>query len=296
MQLRLGLVHAVTLLGLVLGGFTAAYFFGYRVGRTEQFELKSAEALEKMPRIPIPEEEKPQKVPERLVSEVYAKLQDGNLPPVDEEKNPEKEDTELELKPVKIVPLEREEAPPKEEKTLADLEEPKKTTEKEAEKKAQSEEAKVVKKEEVVAEKPVAKKVEEPVKVEATPKPTEAPKQAVAGLFELGNTQKKAAETKAVPAKTLTRSKTASSSSKLISGWYVQLAAHETPNEAESLLKLLKENGFLDAKIQTATVDGKKYYRVLVGPEETTLLAKRLRDQLKREPYVQFKPYLRRVQ
>jgi cell division septation protein DedD len=92
-----------------------------------------------------------------------------------------------------------------------------------------------------------------------------------------------------------------SASESLRSGWYVQLAAFESKTEANELLALLRQNGFRDSYIQEAIVKKRRYFRVLVGPEENSVLAKRLKEQLlresylMREPYQGFKPYLKKV-
>ncbi|MCB0319597.1 MAG: SPOR domain-containing protein [Bdellovibrionales bacterium] len=79
-------------------------------------------------------------------------------------------------------------------------------------------------------------------------------------------------------------------------GWYVQVAAPTAEGDARRLVAKLRGSGFRESRVQEATVNGVRYYRVLVGPETNSVLAQRLLGQVAREPYISGKPYLKRVQ
>jgi len=77
-------------------------------------------------------------------------------------------------------------------------------------------------------------------------------------------------------------------------GWFAQVAAPKSSEEANSLSRALKSSGFL-VSIEKAEVRGEHYYRLLVGPEENKAQAERLVEQLKRGPNVKGAPFLRLV-
>ena len=77
-------------------------------------------------------------------------------------------------------------------------------------------------------------------------------------------------------------------------GWFAQIIAPRSQQEADSITSKLRSSGF-SVVIENATVRGENYYRVLVGPEETRQQAERLISQLRREPYVKSDPFLRMV-
>ncbi|MCI5066498.1 SPOR domain-containing protein [bacterium] len=304
MRLSLGFSQAVVLLGVILGGFGVSYVLGLRSGQVHRFNEYASQALERMPRLAVDEEQEPEQVSNELVAEVYAKLQD-NTPEralFDDEpargdkraRQGEKPRDAEEIAPVRIVPLSEERSTnAANKKVLGDLQGG-------ASDGAKSGDG-------ALQRQPSAKTVKEEVK------PSKASRNAgsgatLGGLFELTNEQKPEAEegkkgvTLTPPLQPRRKEVAApvapnapSGSATLPRGWYVQLAALENEAEALRLLQQLHKNGFLEAKIQTARVRGTTYHRVLVGPEKNTVFAKRLRDQLAREPYVAFKPYLKNI-
>jgi hypothetical protein len=264
--------------------------------------------------MPIPDEERGQEVPERLVEEVYAKLQNSSPNSSDDLRAASTPPPALQ--PLKVVPLQRRNGD-----TLGDLQGKR---EKPRKRRNQAE----------AKNDPQGVMKQERSKIsEATPTPTPSkvvPSRAkpqtrtetLGGLFELSNATPtptpvvrnrvsqagarrggsdatrlvapRAIAPTPLPVKpTSTPSPTSIPS--VSPGWYVQLAAFESKAQAGKLLSTLQENGFLEAKLQEALVRGKRYYRVLVGPERSSVLAGRLRDQLIREPYIKFKPYLKKV-
>jgi cell division septation protein DedD len=80
----------------------------------------------------------------------------------------------------------------------------------------------------------------------------------------------------------------------LQNGWYSQVLASPDRQESDSLAERLRKSGF-PVVLEEATVKGKQYYRVLVGPEGNKEMAERLVQQLEREPAVVSKPFIRIV-
>ncbi|MDC0357932.1 SPOR domain-containing protein [Oligoflexia bacterium] len=78
------------------------------------------------------------------------------------------------------------------------------------------------------------------------------------------------------------------------SGWFAQVAAPKNMGDANSVAKRLKSSGF-KVSIEHAQVRGQKYYRVLVGPENTRQHAERLLGQLKRETYLKGDPFIKMI-
>ncbi len=82
---------------------------------------------------------------------------------------------------------------------------------------------------------------------------------------------------------------------KIESGWYAQVATPTKLSEANLLVSKLKRNGFR-SNVQVANIASRKYYRVLVGSEQTKEQGKILVDQLAREPYISGKPFLKLIE
>ena len=77
-------------------------------------------------------------------------------------------------------------------------------------------------------------------------------------------------------------------------GWYSQIAAPQSLQDANGLAGKLHSSGFPVA-IERAQVRGQVYYRVLVGPEEDRVKGERLLGQVKRESYLVGQPFLRLI-
>ena len=77
-------------------------------------------------------------------------------------------------------------------------------------------------------------------------------------------------------------------------GYFAQVAAPKKLSEAEAVAKKLKRSGF-PVVLESASVSGQSFYRVLVGPEENKVQADRLVSQLQGESYVASKPFIRKV-
>lgn len=78
------------------------------------------------------------------------------------------------------------------------------------------------------------------------------------------------------------------------SGYFAQIAAPKTLNEAEVIAKKLKRSGF-PVVVEPTAVAGQSFFRVLVGPEENKVQADRLVSQLKGESYISGTPFIRKV-
>jgi len=84
-------------------------------------------------------------------------------------------------------------------------------------------------------------------------------------------------------------------SSNVSKGWYAQVAAPKTKEDANALIGKLRSAGF-SATIETAEVRGEKYFRVVVGPEDSRETGERLVGQLKREGIVKGSdPFIRLI-
>jgi cell division septation protein DedD len=77
-------------------------------------------------------------------------------------------------------------------------------------------------------------------------------------------------------------------------GYFAQVAAPKKLAEAEGVAKRLKRSGF-PVVIESTSVAGQSFYRVLVGPEDNRVQADRLVSQLKSESYVAGDPFIRKV-
>lgn len=77
-------------------------------------------------------------------------------------------------------------------------------------------------------------------------------------------------------------------------GYFAQVAAPKKLSEAEGIANKLKRSGF-PVLVESASVAGQSFYRVLVGPEQNKVQADRLVGQLKGESYIQGDPFIRRV-
>jgi cell division septation protein DedD len=301
------------LIGLITGGLLAAFFLGFRVGKKEQFDAYASLSLERFPRLPITEEVSSRNVSERLVEEVYEKLQG---PSVTLAKDKTVTD-ELDLKPVKIVPMSEvaasEEKEPSAVSDVIEVQEPNLISSEQPEiqsvekgSKEHGEKVQPLRDKELKARtvmtldrladvdgnqgSPASSTISNETRVDALKEvPVDVP------------SVKLRAPTVNAASVSSQKHDSHSASESLRSGWYVQLAAFESATEAKELHSLLRQNGFRDSYIQEALVKKRQYFRVLVGPEENSVLAKRLKEQLLREPYLMrepykgFKPYLKKV-
>jgi len=101
------------------------------------------------------------------------------------------------------------------------------------------------------------------------------------------------AEVKSTPRPT-PHPQAASPQSTLPPGWYAQVAAPQKLEDANSLAAKLKNSGF-PVVVERAEVRGQQYFRVLAGPEKGRTQAEHLVGQLKREKYIGADPFIRMV-
>jgi hypothetical protein len=77
------------------------------------------------------------------------------------------------------------------------------------------------------------------------------------------------------------------------SGYFAQVAAPKKLGEAEAIAGKLKRSGF-PVVVESASVAGQSFYRVLVGPEQNKARADILVSQLKSESYLAGDPFIRK--
>jgi cell division septation protein DedD len=77
-------------------------------------------------------------------------------------------------------------------------------------------------------------------------------------------------------------------------GYYAQVAAPKTLDEAEAIARKLKKSGF-PVVVESSSLNKAPFYRVLVGPEDNKVQGERLVGQLKSERYINGTPFIRKV-
>lgn len=78
---------------------------------------------------------------------------------------------------------------------------------------------------------------------------------------------------------------------RLPEGYFAQVAAPKQLPQAEQIAKKLQKSGF-PVVIESTTVKGENFYRVVVGPEDNKIQAQRLIAQLKGEKYLVSSPFI----
>lgn len=274
-ELRLSAVHVVILLGLVTGSMTLSFYLGFFSGKDAGYELAMDQTANTLTKLPIAQEPtslaNSADIAEKAVSEVYAKLVDKKLaaPP---------EVTGIPALEA-IKPLENSVDSGESPTMNQDLAAP------------EGHGNPKVLGDEVPSAEP---------SVHATVLPTKVPTVEPAKPSPTYTSTPKPAPTKGPePTKTLEAKKTeittpSSASSKLPSGWFAQVAAPTKHTDASDIASKLRKNGF-PVTIENADVNGEKYFRVLVGPEENKKQAEALVQQLKRESYLSGAPFIRVV-
>ena len=326
-SIRLGLVQAVVLLGVVTGCMLCAFYLGLVSGQKAGFETAQAINLASVAKLPVPDQYREEDL-EAVANEVYAKLGSGKekAPPIQEESKPKEP---VDLTPITTKKVTKPE--PVKEKELDVLE-----AEMDAESEAKNKD--IIR---ILSEPPVAKNtadareesdsekneettlgalIKEEVEEAAPVEPSElsSEKSVLASLGDAKIDAKKTAEVvtpkkeeapvkpaaavKTAPEKTkiepkeveekATRVAQPERPSNLAKGWYAQVAAPSRREDALVITQKLKESGFR-AVIETANIRGESYYRVLVGPEEEKRYSQTMVDQLKRERYLKSVPFLR---
>lgn len=296
-EVRLGMAQIVGVLGLSIGSIIAAFCLGFYSGRSMTFERELSNALASLPKLPIENEETAGDIGEKIVSEVYAKLneqtevpqkeqelggegapfpelgtiKEAETPPDDQIDAITDDDEESEKD---LAAVFEENAAGKQE--IVDSPGKKAETLAEVRKGAASEDVRANSESKEILQ--TGKPETKPTPVVVKPTPTAKPEPTA--------TRK--------PEPTKQPEKAASKSSVVKPGWYAQIAAPKLISDATEIAAQLRSAGF-PAVIETAEVRGEKYFRVLVGPEGTKAQANVLIKQLKREPYIEGDPFLKVV-
>jgi cell division septation protein DedD len=302
-EIKLGTAQVVGILGITIGSIIAAFCLGFYSGRSLAFERELSNALASMPKLPIGEQEGGSDLGEKIVSEVYAKLNEQNEEKVPGEHQPkdEEENAGPELGSIKESENAKQDSEEASEEIgdvdLAKPSEPKAGESKTGESKTEPKITGIpllvptLIKPTVVPTKTVPAIVTKSVPTRAsviTVEPT---------LAEIKEPRPPAVKTTEIitkPKEEVIKSAIEIPAKKPETGWYAQIAAPKAASDASSLASNLKRSGFA-AVIETADVRGEKYYRVIVGPEKSKVQADVLLKQLKREPYITGDPFLRMV-
>lgn len=272
-ELALGPLQVTSLLGLVMGSMVCAFALGYFSGRRNGFDLAREADLTTAMRLPIVESASRDAIQS---DEIYAKLNENSIAKITLDSESGKEEPQK-LEPIKTI----EESP-----ILAKTESTENITAAasaippKADSNNPSQDTNIKPKVDTlpVKETESAKSVKK-VTVE---KKTEPAKTAI----------EKPATTKIIPSSQSESPKKEALT--LNPGWYAQVAAPRKREDAEAVISKLRGSGF-QATIETAEIRGQSYYRVLVGPEKSAELSKRLVAQLSRESYVKGTPFVKQV-
>lgn len=282
-EFRLGLVQVVLIMGLLGGSLLVAFYFGYQSGREFGYEEASVDTLSEIPRLAIEAGDDEEAISDEVSDRVYARLQElsKESPEAAEERVP----------PLGAVPTVEVKINEAEEEIAADTPHLKERVADKDEEKTKTlggllELSNGEPAEEAVQAKPTSTPVPIPT---ATPRPSPTPVPATPTPVPT--------ESPRTPASTVRDTappKTIPIEGSVPRGWYAQVSAPQTPQEAKGLAGKLRENGF-PVRIEQARVRGQQYFRVLVGPESSRVLVQRLAEQLKREPYLTSQPFIKLV-
>ncbi len=313
-ELRLGPIQIVMLIGIIIGSMICVYILGAYTGHKAGYELASEKNLKDAPKQLVFEEEGAEADANAAPSNLFAKLADDNE---NSESHPEVAPklgaiNAAEVVPAdrtpKIVPLKKEDLK-NEEEPVSDF------AVQHAEAKTQAPTAatpaagaNVIRvlgagRKDAEDSKTLGSLIQDqeneikrqaqptPVLVVTPPTPKSEPVHTGKAIVTFTD-QKKPVVTpvvvKPTPVpETLIRST-------LVKGWYAQVAAPKTQEDAVALAKQLKGAGFAVC-IEKAAVRGEQYFRLVVGPEDNRQQAERLIGQLKRESAVKGDPFLRAV-
>ena len=99
------------------------------------------------------------------------------------------------------------------------------------------------------------------------------------------------------PSNSVTPAPAAGSSSAVsgvAAGWYIQIAATKTSNEADEVVAKIAKHSY-SAQIDTAQVGTRLFYRVLVGPYSSRVEAEKQRGIIAKRKLTRAAPFLKRV-
>ena len=264
-RVEVSLFPLVVLLGIACGLMFCAFLLGYSTGNKVGFSEAREASLKRMAKFPIDEvidEDMTRK--ERV--DAYLKLENNSS------LRKEKKNKKAEVKETK-----------KDNILLNDLLVKKKGNDNPQEKKKDAEKTETIGS--LIAKK---KKKDSETSFQLV-KEKESKKIAILKEVErdiLVKKPPKVEEKKAVQSKYLAK--------KITPGWYAQVAAPTSIDEANDLANKLHSSGFR-LVIERAEINGSTYFRVLVGSERNKTQALKLVEQLRREPYIDSTPFVRRM-
>lgn len=323
-ELRLCMWQVVTVVLIFCGSLCGSFLFGYYSGHTTGMDRAQSASLSEIPRFPIETEQNMQGLAPEDVSKVYARLENSGesfqgtgkaegksevvdslaMAMIEEETGDASARAALDIEEYDILDGTRiggADVAKKDARTLGSM------VEEEIIPDLRSEEDQKIAKEVIAAKKEVEIKAENPVqhaalvkmKSESEKKIEKTPVKEIAGV------QEKKIEPVVVPAKKVVAPKKKEVEIKkeyrsrflresISSGWYAQVAAPVSLQDADGLSSKLVNSGFR-VSIERAVVKGANYYRVLVGPEENRRMAEMLKSQLGREGYLKTAPFIRKI-
>lgn len=324
-EIRLGTLQVVVWLGLSLGCIFGAYGLGFVSGKSVGFESARSSSATEVARLTV-SEPLPERAAERNPSGIYDRL---NAPAVlEQEPVPAKQDAKSgsKVKPVLDATAEKvrqiqEQQPVEDAPSSKDAADTAGSSLAQLEEMLGSEDAAVVAAPEAKNVRMLgadAGKAEQPAAKEKDVAPTQktvgsllderlgtVSQGEAQGAYEEQGTSKvigavaaSTGETKAPAAKANKEPAPASRiaiTKKLQKGYYAQVQAPQSSDEAEGIASKLRDSGFPVA-IEAAAKNGQTYYRVMVGPEQKKVQADRLIGQLKGEKYIKGTPFIRAVE
>ena len=118
---------------------------------------------------------------------------------------------------------------------------------------------------------------------------------ATSKVSPLGNSGTARVEAKAVDSKATTGVKgSAATGGKVAPGWYLQVAAAKTSDEAQAMMRKLQKTGFAP-QLEEALVGKNRYYRVVVGPFPSKDAASAKRASVRAAKAAVGEPFVRKV-
>jgi cell division septation protein DedD len=300
-EIRLGMMQVVMLSGLTIGSIAAAFFLGFFVGRSVGFENEISSMVASLPKLPIVATENNQESGDKVISEVFAKLNEptnaSELVAADGANGGRVANTEHaadtmpELGSIQAVEV----------MTPSPLPVIEMSDNKEAShiKEGSKQDDKPTLGDVVKVEQPKLD-THKPTALNGSPIKVNVEQEKLASKNEIkqeaSSVQGKPEVLNVKPKELVDEKKKGSISLSAVipNGWYAQIAAPKQITDAQEVASNLKKSGFA-VMIETAQVRGKPYYRVLVGPENSKSQADILLKQLKRESYLKGEPFLRMV-
>ena len=271
----LGSMQAVVLVGLITGCMFCAFTFGYVSGKKIGFETALDATMASAAKFPVSEPEQEMELSPEDVNSVYASLQSD--PVIIDQSNLDEKIEEV-AKPIPVIEIDT-----VSQGAIVD-----------------SSDIEVV----AVENKNLTQEVTDTLseKIDSLASKTESSVSSIVKLAKKAEVAPVVVEDKIIEEitieekpveKTLTQVKKDDIPSRIKSGWYAQVATSRNKSTLEPKAKKLRENGF-PVTLNEMSAGGAKYYRLLVGPEDSKNLGDELMSQLVREPYITSRPFVRK--